>query len=592
MMSNLRVKVKLLMLLGIVFIATLGVALFEVKVQYDNSRRDTTLLEAEIRKSYDDTIKGQVDNTISLLNGVYTKYQSGDYTLEEAKKLGADLVRTLSYGESGYFWVDTYDGTNVVLRGTDTEGTNRLKAVDKNGYAMIQNMINVAKQGGGFTDYYFPKPNETQPSPKRAYTAVFEPFGWVVGTGNYTDYIDKDVAQASKEQNKVLAAAITESAIFVLVAFMIELFMILTISNQIVSSLKIVNSHINLFGKGDFSIPLEPKLLKRKDDFGLLSNALEAMRNSIRSLSQEIIEESSKIMEVVGEVSESTNELNAEIEGVSAATEELAASMEETAASSDTIASNTNEIAQAAKNIASRAEDGASQVIRIQERATSTKQSVENSIHSTNKMRNEISGKLESAIKRVEIVEKISVLSDSIMSITSQTNLLALNAAIEAARAGEAGRGFSVVADEIRSLADQSKDAVIQIQQVTEEVMQAVHQLSDNSKNLLTFIEKDIVSSFDEFKQVADLYNNDAAYVHELVVDFSATSEELLASVENIVSTISGISEAAMEGANGTNEIAERGTMMIQYSSKVTDRVADSKECAKRLLQEASAFHI
>ncbi len=124
--------------------------------------------------------------------------------------------------------------------------------------------------------------------------------------------------------------------------------------------------------------------------------------------------------------------------------------------------------------------------------------------------------KLESAIESSKVVEQINVLSDSIMNITSQTNLLALNAAIEAARAGEAGKGFSVVADEIRKLAEQSKDTVTEIQSITVKVIESVKNLSDSSSNLLTFVSTDMDNDYKTMLNVADKYSEDASFVDTL----------------------------------------------------------------------------
>ena len=119
-------------------------------------------LEADERASYDEQIKQQVDNVISLCQTIYDQYQAGVYTEEEAKKLAADEIRQLRYGDAGYFWVDQYDGTNVVLLGNDTEGTNRMETKDANGYQMVKEIIRVGQEAdGGYTDYVFPKEGET-----------------------------------------------------------------------------------------------------------------------------------------------------------------------------------------------------------------------------------------------------------------------------------------------------------------------------------------------------------------------------------------------------------------------------------------------
>ncbi len=143
------------------------------------------------------------------------------------------------------------------------------------------------------------------------------------------------------------------------------------------------------------------------------------------------------------------------------------------------------------------------------------------------------------------MVEHIGVLSDSIMNITSQTNLLSLNAAIEAARAGEAGKGFSVVAGEIRKLAEQSKDTIIQIQLVTSEVIEAVRELSDSSSDLLNFVSNQVTEDYEEFMNVGNRYSEDSDYVDSIMTDFSATTEELLSSIQSMTQVISEVANAS-----------------------------------------------
>ena len=134
-------------------------------------------METDEREAYDEQIKQQVDNVISLCQTIYDQYQAGVYTEAEARKLAADEIRQLRYGDSGYFWVDQYDGTNVVLLGSATEGTNRMETKDANGYQMIKEIIRMGQEPeGGYVDYVFPKEGETESSPKRSYSKAFEPF--------------------------------------------------------------------------------------------------------------------------------------------------------------------------------------------------------------------------------------------------------------------------------------------------------------------------------------------------------------------------------------------------------------------------------
>ena len=176
------------------------------------------------------------------------------------------------------------------------------------------------------------------------------------------------------------------------------------------------------------------------------------------------------------------------------------------------------------------------------------------------------------------------------MEITAQTNLLALNASIEAARAGEAGKGFAVVADEIRNLAEQSKTTVENIQQVTQEVTGAVSQLSEDSGKLLEYVSEDVTENFDSFRTVASAYNEDAAYVDELVTDFSAISEELLASIDGVLESIESVSRSANEGATGTSDIAVKAANVAEKSSQVLDVIKNAGSTAEVLKEKVSKF--
>lgn len=590
-MNNVKVQTKLsiVMLATIVALVLCAVISSESMKQLQSKALET--MEADERESYDEQIKQQVDNVVSLCQTIYDQYQAGVYTEEEAKKLAADEIRQLRYGDGGYFWVDQYDGTNVVLLGNDTEGTNRMETKDANGYQMVKEIIRVGQEAdGGYTDYVFPKEGETEPSPKRSYSKAFEPFEWVIGTGNYTDYIDDKVASIEKDFTSYVANKRTTFIISTIIEGAVVVFLLILIILSIIKPLKKCISSIGVMEQGDFSQALGTALLKRRDDFGKLAGSIESMRTEMNGLIGEVKSQATEITGMVQEIDTNIQALDEEIENVSATTEELAAGMQETAASSEEINAMSHEIESAAKSIATRSQDGAMEADDIRDRAVSIKKTTTENDKRTKAIHTEINEGLTKALEDIKVVDQIGVLAESIMEITGQTNLLALNASIEAARAGEAGKGFAVVADEIRVLAEQSKAAVVHIQDVTKNVVESVTNLADGAKKLLEFVGTDVVDSFAGFSDMADSYSNDAGSIDGLVTDFSASSEQLLASINGVMDAIGEVSKAATEGATGTNDIAEKTGVVVEKAAEIKEKAEAAHAAADRLQKNVEHF--
>ena len=167
---------------------------------------------------------------------------------------------------------------------------------------------------------------------------------------------------------------------------------------------------------------------------------------------------------------------------------------------------------------------------------------------------------------------------------------MALNASIEAARAGDAGKGFAVVADEIRGLAEQSKSTVGHIQEVTQNVVAAVDNLADGAKKLLEFVGTDVVKSFSDFLTMADNYSGDAESVDSLVTDFSASSQQLLASINGVMDAIGEVSKAATEGATGTTDIAQKTSVIVEKASDIREKAEAAHDSADRLEKTVAKF--
>ena len=592
---KLTIKMKLIVLTVVIFAVTISLSLIGiVDIKHSNDVAAQTL-ETKMRDDYDQMIKNQVDNVLSLTKTYYDAYQAGTYSLEEAEKLAADQIRQLRYGDSGYFWVDTYDGVNVVLLGKDTEGQNRLDMKDSNGFAMVKAMIEGSKanpDAGYYENYYFTKEGETENQPKRSYTKVFDGFKWVIGTGNYTDDIDKQLATIQATRTASMNRSIALLTGVSVISIIIEIILMLLILKTIVTSLKSMQTFFEEISKGNLAVQMESRILKGKDEFALLAKDAINMKDALKNLVAQTINNSSDINGSVTEVNSSVSRLTSELESISATTEELAASMEETSASAQLVQESSGRIRKSCVDMVDKAADGSKESEEIISRVNGIKDHLNDILKHTENVKGEISGKIEQALKDITVVEKIKDLTSAIMEISSQTNLLSLNASIEAARAGEAGRGFAVVATEIGSLANQSQQTVGEIQKITESVMTAVHNLSDSANAILEFVQKDVTEDLQLFSETTNDYIKDTGYYNNMIAEVKAVADELLGALENITESINAVSKAAEEGAEGTTDIATRNTQINQYSQSVLEKVDKTKNVADTLNQEVSVFRI
>ncbi len=514
-------------------------------------------------------------NTKSLITStVRTIYDDngellGVVAIDVSQSVISDMLNEMKTGETGFSML--VHNTGVIMADGNNADNNyknvgeiKIEGLDK---LLVEDLksFNVDIEG----EKYFVNPRKVKGT------------DWILASF----MSEKELTSGSK--NMISIVIITSIVMLLVSSILINI-----ITKQITKPITIASEYLEAISKGDFTQQIDPKYLSRKDEIGTITNGINNMKNSLKGLVNSIKNESSIIEDKVNKVTGNVNDLNTSLEEISATTEELAAGMEETAASSEQMAATSQEIERATQSIAERSEEGAKSAGEISKRAESIKESATASQKRANEIFINTKEKLEKAIDDAKVVEKINVLSESIMQITEQTNLLALNAAIEAARAGEAGKGFAVVAEEIRQLAEQSKDTVNEIQDITTKVTSSVNNLSNSSNDLLNFVSTDVDNDYKIMLDVAEKYNEDAKFVDNLVTEFSATSQELLASIENVITAVDGVASAANEGASGTTDIANRATDVNQRANEVMKKVTRTKQSTDKLREEVEKFKV
>ncbi|NLB79159.1 MAG: methyl-accepting chemotaxis protein [Clostridiaceae bacterium] len=323
----------------------------------------------------------------------------------------------------------------------------------------------------------------------------------------------------------------------------------------------------------------------KKGEIGSLYRALDIIIVKLSHFSKEVLDSVNTNKEVNTSVVDKFSELFENTEETSAATEELSATMEETSSSLEVISSTTVEIDNAVNELTKKIEQGAFTTVEIKNKAVEMNEQFSKAKNDTMSILGTTKLELSKAIVEVKEVEKIDILIKAILEISSQTNLLSLNASIEAARAGELGKGFTIVANEIRNLANNSNSSAEEIKSVTERIKVTVNNLVQYTNKLMKFLENNIVDDYEKMLNTVHNYKEDGITLNDLLTELAAVSEELGASIESVTTSIREISIAVNETTEATANISEKNTNIVNIvhgverildrNSKVVDKLSD-----------------
>jgi len=326
------------------------------------------------------------------------------------------------------------------------------------------------------------------------------------------------------------------------------------------------------------SKPGNEKLKKRRDELGIIANAIGDMRTQLRDIVNQI-EDSTGALDVnIQNLTESSDNVNAMCSDNSATTEELAAGMQETSATTETINENINHMLSNANTIDELAVEGGELSDDISKRAKALKQSMVESTQKTEGIYASVKERADKAIENSKVVAKINEMTNQIMEISSQTSLLALNASIEAARAGENGRGFAVVATEIGNLATQSTNAVSSIDSMVNEVTAAVAQMQECLAETTTFIGENVITDYKQFEKVSEQYDGDAEKFRDSMNSIRDGISELNTTIGTVADSVSGINTTICEAAHGVSGIAETTSEIVIMADGTASKANECRE--------------
>ena len=575
--SSLKIKTKMSILLLLVIISVGVIA--STAVYRMNSQKNLTLqtMETVVRNDFDEKIKEQVESAVSILQNIYNQHLAGTYTKEEAEKVAADVLRNMRYGEDGYFWADTTDGECVVLLGSLTEGTNRADAKDVNGYPFIQEIKNQALQGGGYTDFAFPKSGQTEASPKRGYSMLFEPFGWVLGTGNYTDYIDNYIA----EQKVIVENSIHNSIISLGIVAAVCLLLAIALGGYIVSSvvgpLGVLNRVTQELANGNLDMEIS---LQRKDEVGNLANSMGTLTARLKDYIC-YIDEIAELLEKIGRghldlefkntyegefskiktaLTDTATMLNATLTQINIAADQVANSSEQVSSGAQALSQGATEQASSIQELSAAINEVSMQSNKTAENAEQAKMISKESSTTIYQGKEEMQQMIAAMEEISNTTSEIGKIMKAIDDIAFQTNILALNAAVEAARAGEAGKGFAVVANEVRNLAGLSAESARNTEALIQKSIKAVekgkaivYETAKSLENVVTSAEK----SEEIIQLIADASEEQASSIAQINIG-----------VEQIAAVVQTNSATAEESAAASEELSSLSYLLKNLIDK------------------------
>ena len=476
-----------------------------------------------------------------------------DIDAQQAKSQALEAVKALRYDNSNYYWIQ--DATpSMVMHPIKPalDGRDLRTFKDGNGKAFFVEMAQTAKQKGeGFVDYVWPLPGEDTPTDKISYVKAFKPWGWTIGSGIYLTHLEEEYAHL---RNIIIIFCVISVALVILLIYIIGGSIVKPVQ-EIAERMKDIAS-----GEGDLTRSLPEK---GQDEITRLARYFNQYTDKMRQSLIGIRDNIAALTEQAEKVKSVSDDSNAQAHDQNENMLQVAAAMEQMTTKIHDVSNNADAAEKSTVSARTNVQDGATVV--------------EHTVTDIRSLTSDIESVSSVVTALAEQSQSIGAVLDVIRGIAEQTNLLALNAAIEAARAGEQGRGFAVVADEVRTLASRTG-------QSTDEIQAMIEKLQSNAKSAVDAVH---VSQSASVKTVenATQANQSLKEADRLMTDISGMSSEIARATEQQA-------EAANEANIRINALSGAADSSLRTADDLAKASLALKESCVAIMDIANKFKL